>query len=1582
MIKLYDLVGTVDLNTKKFRDAMRQIAQDFTNNEQVLTRTEKKYNDLEKTIVDSGKKIAEAEKNRDEASKDVTDNTVKRYTEINTRLRDLEANRVKELQKNKDKEAQIIEDAAEKQFYAQKELNRKLAELNSKTSSQKSIRRNFLEERTHPVFYQQQFDNRNKNLQSELSGILLGVGGDASQLSDKQLTRLRLISGLLNQTFDKFIEKKIQSAQKELATLDVDNDDKLLRQIQKLKNQFRDMEDRLTNSVEKRTRAIKNNSDEINTEYSEKTAKLIEEQKQLGATLQKFIDRINSRFQKIIDSANNQILKAENQKVQNFSEDVRDRRSKYMQQIAGVGFAVYGATQFARAGAQDQQDVIGELNNTTLAFEKRAEKTTEINAASLRTGRSVKELAVAFREIENVLGSGTKGMDTWRQSTKAAIATNSQIGSVARSTAAIMKLYPKEFGNATEAINVLSLAARKSPLEFEDFSNVMGNVVGFAKQVGLSATETTAALSLFSEEQLRSAEAGTQLRNVVAKISTPTKEVAKVLADITKRSGVDLVGAFSTAGVESLGFAGVLAKVDEAAKKLNISSSDLARSLFPNLRGTVGGTILVEKLDEYLKIVEELNGARKDSTFIEQSYALAMNTTNTQLNRAEQASRQLSQELAVAMLPAVNSINIALGGLNKILNFIPQEAKTAGVTFAGVGAGLAVLAQGGKLALTFLSNLHPAAKIASVVVGLLAAAYSAYAVNQKEAIKPEKDLKDALEGVNRETYKRLDGISSYEKSIDRLFGKQELSLGQEAEKIRMTEDIFKATGIEIKSTDDLATAHKKLAEAIQVANDKKREQQQLFVRQAIRDTVPAVNTALQKVKDQEGVTVDLRSKVLLARQGYLKEGTIAELESRLESEVKKLKSLKSEYEIIYRKQQNEISRLMAESRSGDIPGLTSDVNPTNPFKPGKTDGQKTEEQRLSKELSQRKSDVDNLYREWLNVEEKLFKIKNGDSAESQVAFQKYISGTQFYKDARAVDSMEDNQAFSFIQNLSNRLLVAWTASAPKLDVALKAQEESKKKLEFALKQENALIDLKNDLRNKIKDLSFVDGEKLTEVEKVQRKLAEVDPLFGVSLGTALTRGKGKSAEEGTELIRKLTSAAIEADQRKNFKDYLEKEAKSSEELAKKLVEFTQDRVKTVADIKAKAEDILNPPDDRDVILRELSVFRWMKEIKDPEIRELLDGLIDKVIAFRKASEKKEKTIFDDLPEKLTKIRGEIASITGGDFMAFANTLGITSDDLKNNDKFGFGKAMLEELYTLEKAKKSIEEIYKKLKTIRKRETGQTGIPEIDAVNEELRKRDQRLGYINDLENNFKRGVAAGVRGGLKQGLQEMRRSIEDALINNASNAIGKLIFDGIRSTGVFDQIFGSTKLGENAQSALNSPEVFAEILAQKVLNVRVVDSFGNVPGFTPQGVPGTSSGIRMSDIPLSDGSAGAGATSRKFGILDAASAYSKYQYGGTAGKVSALGDVAKFAGLKGIAKFAGAATPYLIANDLLGDPLGRAGRWLGGSLFGSGKRRNSGRGQSITVNMPNASITSPTDAAYVASDVARNLRNSPQLARG
>lgn len=190
---------------------------------------------------------------------------------------------------------------------------------------------------------------------------------------------------------------------------------------------------------------------------------------------------------------------------------------------------------------------------------------------------SGQQAADAFLQLLTSGSSVAEAMEILPSVLNAAAASGGDLGQTADTLTDIMAAFGLEAEDAAGVVDSLARASGSSSATLQDLGQGFANVGNVARNFGLSVDQTAAILAIFSENGIKGAEAGTQLRSMLLNMTRPTEETQAAWT----RLGVSMYDA--DGNVRDL--SAVLQELDAALDQLPV---DEQNELMYRLAGSYG----------------------------------------------------------------------------------------------------------------------------------------------------------------------------------------------------------------------------------------------------------------------------------------------------------------------------------------------------------------------------------------------------------------------------------------------------------------------------------------------------------------------------------------------------------------------------------------------------------------------------------------------------------------------------------------------------------------------------------------------------------------------------------------------------------------------------------------------------------------------------------------------------------------------------------------------------------------------------------------------------------------------------------
>lgn len=191
---------------------------------------------------------------------------------------------------------------------------------------------------------------------------------------------------------------------------------------------------------------------------------------------------------------------------------------------AGLAVAAFGVAAVKMAADFDQQMSTVQANTGATSAQM-----DQLRAAAIEAGAStvysasesadaINDLGKAGMSVTDILTGGLTG------ALNLAASDGMAVGDAAEYMANALSMFHLKGSQASQVADTLAAGAGKAVGNVSDFGEALNNCGAQANSFGMNVQETTGVLALFAQNGTIGAEAGTQLRSVLMKLSAPSSE--------------------------------------------------------------------------------------------------------------------------------------------------------------------------------------------------------------------------------------------------------------------------------------------------------------------------------------------------------------------------------------------------------------------------------------------------------------------------------------------------------------------------------------------------------------------------------------------------------------------------------------------------------------------------------------------------------------------------------------------------------------------------------------------------------------------------------------------------------------------------------------------------------------------------------------------------------------------------------------------------------------------------------------------------------------------------------------------------
>ncbi|HYW89241.1 MAG TPA: phage tail tape measure protein, partial [Chloroflexota bacterium] len=392
---------------------------------------------------------------------------------------------------------------------------------------------------------------------------------------------------------------------------------------------------------------------------------------------------------------------------------------------AGLGLGLAAA---AGSAANFQSQLTQVRNNTTLTDEGMQAMRDTVQRLGAEAPVSLENLTTGFMHVSNFGFDAAQSTQILEAAMRSAVSTGGNTAATAEVLAAVLHEFGLSGNDAAKTMDELHIASAEGNLTLEQFSNSFGQVAAFAAAVGVPLDQAAAAMAAMTRHGFDAATASTQVKDQIVHLINPSQAAKKELEDLSQRSGVDLVNAFSATGLHALGLTGVLDLATGAMNKLGLTQDQQTSTwlkLVPNIRGGAASFVLAGRgAEDFRSILEDMHNSLgiTDEAFtrIQATAAFQWGTLGNQF-------QLLAIAIGDVLLPRLTQLAQFLSGIVQWFRNLDPSVQESIVNIAGIASIVLVALGAFALLGPVIAAVGPAlaslgAALAPIVVVMGAAA--------------------------------------------------------------------------------------------------------------------------------------------------------------------------------------------------------------------------------------------------------------------------------------------------------------------------------------------------------------------------------------------------------------------------------------------------------------------------------------------------------------------------------------------------------------------------------------------------------------------------------------------------------------------------------------------------------------------------------------------------------------------------------------------------------------------------------------------------------------------------------------------
>lgn len=354
-------------------------------------------------------------------------------------------------------------------------------------------------------------------------------------------------------------------------------------------------------------------------------------------------------------------------------------------------------------------------------FRQKAEEITTIKLGDSEIVNTANDIFEAFTLVGSAQPKLLESAAALQQVTKDALILSAASGdglqpSVEALTTTLGQ-FQLEASKSTEVANQLAAGARAGASEIPQTTEALQKFGTTAAVSNISTAESIALIQTLAEQQLKGAEAGTQLRNVLVKLAA---------GDALPRRAVE---AFKEAGVDVKVLTDTTLPLETRLTELSKVAGDTSQLVrvfgTENLTAAQILTQNVVRYKEFVTAVSNTNEAYKQAEINTGNLKTELsNLKKVGLNTAVEGFKQLSPAIQFVVDVLAKALGL-VGGFLNVLVQLPQFINENKLALAGLATGIALLNANTILATANTLRLAAIQKINAAVTTVVTAAQTA-----------------------------------------------------------------------------------------------------------------------------------------------------------------------------------------------------------------------------------------------------------------------------------------------------------------------------------------------------------------------------------------------------------------------------------------------------------------------------------------------------------------------------------------------------------------------------------------------------------------------------------------------------------------------------------------------------------------------------------------------------------------------------------------------------------------------------------------------------------------------------------------
>lgn len=273
------------------------------------------------------------------------------------------------------------------------------------------------------------------------------------------------------------------------------------------------------------------------------------------------------------------------------------------------------------------------------------------------TATAPEELAAGLYHLESQGLRGAKAMDALKVAAEGAKVGNANLEDVTNALGAIIASNIGGVKNLSGAMGAMNAIVGAGDMRMQDLADVMSTgVIAQAAKMGVTLQQAGAAIAVFGDNNIRGAQAGTELRMALMAIAQPAKGGAAALKEL---------GLTTSSLADTMRTGGLPAAIKLLHDRLVATGNDgnTAGEILTQAFGKKAGVGITVLASEYDKFQQKIEAVNKGAGTFGEAWKATTHTLSFQMDQAKATAEALATKLGEALIPKLEELMKTIMGV-------------------------------------------------------------------------------------------------------------------------------------------------------------------------------------------------------------------------------------------------------------------------------------------------------------------------------------------------------------------------------------------------------------------------------------------------------------------------------------------------------------------------------------------------------------------------------------------------------------------------------------------------------------------------------------------------------------------------------------------------------------------------------------------------------------------------------------------------------------------------------------------------------------------------------------------------------